>query len=343
VVQVIIQPSYGNKDAQTHWRDTLDQEVDFRTLDRAEVLTSTQREALARLHPLGRARFWGAPGHHDVRMATLSTGDVVLFTGKNLVQAVGEVGFSFRNAEFADTLWLPHPDRGSYRNVYSLLTFQRTEIPYREIWELDGFTEGDNFMGLRFLDDTKRDVILDGLRIDTLTGSREAVARELALTATLSPAEGRLVGAEAVNVAASSYDRIADTILVHRAEALLVERYRATLSDCWTGRLCTSAGVTDLYVRIGDGVEILEAKREAGHTFVRAALGQLLDYVRGCTDPILRLTALFPVRPALADVQLLHHYGIDCVYERQSGEFERLAPPSAWRFQMAGVWSRRDG
>ncbi len=64
-------------------------------------------------------------------MATLRTGEIVLFTGQKLVWAVEKVGYSFRNAAFADTLWHPHCERGSYRNVYSLLTSRRRPFPTR--------------------------------------------------------------------------------------------------------------------------------------------------------------------------------------------------------------------
>jgi hypothetical protein len=104
MTQVVIQPSYGNPDAWRHWQDTLDQEVVYSVGTRAQALATEQRAALDGLHPAGAARFWGATGNHDNRMATLRTGDVILFTGKKQVRAIGEVGYSFRNAAFADTL-----------------------------------------------------------------------------------------------------------------------------------------------------------------------------------------------------------------------------------------------
>lgn len=230
--------------------------------DHAAALSGHERAALDSLHPTGRSRFWGATGNHDARMATLQTGDIVFFTGQKLVRAVGEVGYSFRNAAFADTLWDPHSERGSYRNVYSLLNFQTTSIPYEELWDLPGFNAGDNFMGLRFLDAEKSGTILTGLHIHTVTEAERTAGQDQQLALALG--SGAVVGVEAVNVTGTRYQRLAGTTLVHRAEALLVGAYRASLeSGLEVGRVRTPAGVTDLYVRNGDEVEIIEAKRRA--------------------------------------------------------------------------------
>ena len=60
-----------------------------------DALTETEYDQLLALHAAGSARFWGATSLHDNRMATLQTGDVVLFTGQNQVRAVSEVGVRF--------------------------------------------------------------------------------------------------------------------------------------------------------------------------------------------------------------------------------------------------------
>ncbi|MFG3439299.1 hypothetical protein ACGF0J_18820 [Nonomuraea sp. NPDC047897] len=339
MTQVVIQPSYGSKQAQQHWRDTLDHEVDYRVEFRAVTLSEEQRTALEAMHPSGEARFWGATGNHDRRMGTLRTGDVVLFTGGKLVRGVGEVGCSFRNSAFADTMWVPHPDRGSWHNVYSLLSFQPTEIPYAEIWDLPGFNPNDNFQNMRFLDGEKGSAIIDGLGIETLTAVTEAARQEQQVTAALTASDAQVIAPEAVNVEDSSYTRSGGTTLIHRAEALLVQRYRATLNGVEARRIRTAAGITDLYVVTGDCVEIIEAKRSAGHAFVRQALGQLLDYAPHSPQQATRLTALFPTRPTERDVLLLHRYGIDCVHQDDGDAFVRLPAPASRRDHMMQAWA----
>ncbi|GAA3165291.1 hypothetical protein GCM10010531_17210 [Blastococcus jejuensis] len=234
------------------------------------------------------------------------------------------------------TLWDPHPDRGSYHNVYSLVAFQPTDIGYREIWDLPGFNANDNFMGLRFLDEEKSAVVADGLAIQTVTAARLEVQRDAELVTNL--AVGHLVDVEAVHTASTTYDRSSGSVLVRRAEALLVLAYRATLPPSEVQRLRTPSGVTDLYVRSPERVELLEAKRGADHRFVRQALGQLLDYVAHAPGEVDTLTALFPERPSGSDVQLLHRYGIDVVHRDSTGAFLRVPAPATARDTMSGIW-----
>jgi hypothetical protein len=341
MTQVVIQPSYGNKDAWRHWKDTLDQAVPYQDQTHASTLSVQDRAGLDAMHPSGTARFWGATGNHDAKMAALSTGDVVLFTGGKVVRAVGEVGHSFRNAAFADTLWDPHHERGSYRNVYSLLAFQATDIPYEEIWDLPGFNAGDNFMGLRFVDEQKGAALIEGLAIETISAAKEVARQEqLSTAAAVAALKGTVVDVEAVNAAHTSFQQQGGTVLVHRLEALLVQRYRAQLdAGTQAGRIRTATGLTDLFVTGPDGPEILEAKRSPEHQYVRQALGQLLDYVVHSPELVTRLAALFPRCPGSTSVSLLHRYGIDCVYESEDGSFTRLPANPDQRQHMKIAWS----
>ncbi|WP_198942842.1 hypothetical protein [Actinophytocola xanthii] len=270
-------------------------------------------------------------------MKTLRIGDVVLFTGKKQVRAIGEVGHSFRNALFADSLWKPHADRGSYQNVYSLLNFEPTDIGYEEIWDLPGFNSGDNFMGLRFLNPEKSAVIIDGLGIETGT-SRYAISQQQRRLEVALRSGTQRIAPEAVNTERTAYSRPAATLTVRRAEALLVREYRASLDGLEVHRIRSPAGVTDLHVTSTEGVEVIEAKSGSTHFLVRQALGQLLDYVVHISEPVTRLSALFPLRPADADVALLNRYGIDCLYRTSSTTFTRLEAPASRRDHMRLAW-----
>ncbi|MFF5976191.1 hypothetical protein ACFY7C_32270 [Streptomyces sp. NPDC012769] len=335
---VAIQPSFGNPVARLHWRETLEQEVPFASGHHAAALTPGQRAALSKLHPTGSARFWGATAAQDANMERLGTGDVVLFTGKKLVRGIGEVGVTFRNAAFADTMWKPDSQKGSWHNVYSLLSFRPTDIPYEEIWDLPSFNAGDNFMGLRILDGEKAEEILQGLGIATVTESRRELARDEEV-ATAIAASTRIIPVENVHTSGTAYQRDEREIRVSRAEALLVAEYRATLTGVDVQRMRTPSGPTDLHVTGPDGTEIVEAKSSGDHGHVRAALGQLLDYAPHSPHPADRLSALFPVRPQDSDIALLHRYGIDCLYRSAPHVFERVEAPTAARAHMRKAWS----
>jgi hypothetical protein len=158
VVQVFVQPSYGTPEARRYGAATLERTVAFG--EHADLLDPADLARLTALHPGGRARFWGARDKYDRRMDTVTTGDVVLFTGRKHVQAAAEVGHGFRNPAFARRLWNPDPGKCLWSNVYSLRRYRRVELPYEEIWALPGFTPGDNFMGLRFLDEVKSAAVM---------------------------------------------------------------------------------------------------------------------------------------------------------------------------------------
>jgi hypothetical protein len=339
MTQVVIAPSYGNRASQQRFAETLEKAVPFYERRFADLLTDGQRIELLALHSSGEAPFWAATSHHDKNMDRLKTGDVVLFTGLKHVQGVGEVGYSFRNAAFADSLWPPDAGGDSWSNVYSLLNFQRVLIPYEEIWALPGFNANDMFMSQRHLSPDRSDAILNGLAIETRTQTLEQVRKEEALTGALVGGAAKVIGAEAVHTTETSYERVAGVTLVRRAEALLVKEYRSTLTGVTADRTKAPVGVTDLYVTGPSGVQIIEAKSSAEHRFVREALGQLLDYAPHSPLPADRLAALFPMRPADADVALLHRYGIDCIFRKGPGDFLRLEAPSATRAYMRERWS----
>jgi hypothetical protein len=138
----------------------LDECVPFSETGYVELLDPADLARLKVLHPDGLARFWGATAKHDKRMDTVVTGDVVLLTGRKHVLAIGEVGHGFRDPAFARRLWDPAPGKCVWSNVYSLRGYWPVRVPYAAIWALPGFTVGDNFMGLRFLDPEKSAAVL---------------------------------------------------------------------------------------------------------------------------------------------------------------------------------------
>ena len=133
--------------------------------------------------------------------------------------------------------------------------------------------------------------------------------------------DSTVVDAEASHADSTHYERKAKTVTVWRGESQLVARYRQTLAE-QAKRLRLDVGWTDLY-RVKEA-DLIEAKVSTEHRYVREALGQLLDYAVHCTLLVNRLTALFPSVPAPSDVQLLHAYGIDCLYWAGGDRF----PPS---------------
>ena len=296
---------------------------------------------LLKLHPEGTARFWGALARHDTKMDRLAEGDPILFTGLNRVQAIGRVGCLLRNAALADALWEPDPDTGSWSNVYSVLDFHLVhDLEYSDIQVLAGYSSGDRFQETRVLPDLEQAAALSS-PASALTWMRLPLALSSNELTKPSPRpwllNSAVVDAESIYVQSSQYERAPGTVTLRRLEARLVARYRETLPEAQAKRLRLSVGWTDLY-RVEDA-DLIEAKRSPGHHFVREALGQLLDYAAHSTQPVTRLTVLFPAAPSTSDVKLLHVYGIDCLYWAGAYDFERLEAPTEARSRIARAWS----
>ncbi len=286
------------------------------------------------MHPDNEARFWGMTANQDKGVDKLRTGDVVLFTGANHVQGIGEVGLVLRNAAVGDLLWKPHPDRGSYHNVYSLKSFTFTQIPYAEIWALPSFNTGDNFMGARFLTGTKADEILTGLDITTRTAAERERSAQQAEVERAAKVLG-FVADEALHVESTEYVHPGGRMTVNRFEALLVRRYREHLG-VETRRIRCDAGVTDMAIGTDDDLEIVEAKSNTSRLSVRTAIGQLLDY--GYHIPGVRtFTILLPAQPEPSLESLCLRLGITLVYLDSEGHFTRCEAARGARVAMAAL------
>jgi hypothetical protein len=322
VVNVLIAPSYGGQQAQGHWAATLDQEIDFLQGARSEPLSAAERDALTAMHPTGKARFWGAVAKWDEYFDRVEPFDVVLFTGQYRVLAIGEVGVSFRNTGFADSLWEPNPD--SWWNVYSLVSFQRTTVPYAIIQAALGYSPNYNFPRFHLIEGDRAATLLSALRFTAQPILQEDVEdaeralRSLGVTDLHRPVEPTLTQI-------TGYTRSVRDIIVKRAESALVTEFTKSLpSDHKASSLVVGSGVIDLHVDSPQGVEIIEAKSSSRHRKVRESLGQILDYAHSVVEPVDRIATLFPTAPAAKDIAMLRHYGVAVIYRNENGTFTRF-------------------
>jgi hypothetical protein len=342
-VRVLISPSYGKPETRRHWADTIDRYVDFTESRYDSLLTADQRSELRRLHPEGRARFWGATATHDKKLADVAAGDVVLFTGQNRVRAIGAVGALFRNRALADLLWPPRKGAAGWHTVYSLTDLVPSDIPYAELNAAIGYRPTHVFPGQMVLRGDKARSVLEEFMITPTV--EEDTAPEPA-TRTDDPRDRdviRIAAAEELRTHRTAYRRTGRLIVVDRREAELVRDYRRFIRGRvrLAERFRCPSGWSDLYVEAEDGPEVIEAKSTADHDHVRQALAQLLDYAPYSPQPAERLAGLFPQRPHSRDVEMLHRYGIDCVHRDAAGGFRRLPAPDGRRAVMREIWSER--
>ena len=349
MTQVLIQPVFGNPDGCSNWKDTVQRPVDFGSPDKAAVLTGTQLATLRSVHRTGHAQFWGVTANQDPKAARVRQRDLVLFTGNNFALAAGRVGFAFRNKELADLLWRPHPERGSWLNLYTILGLEPLELPYDVLRGLPHFPSGHRFMGFEIL---KPDAAVDvlaylGIEPDSAGSAERELAERLVAQSveglTRAPDAGRFLDIEGSHTPEGEYERSAGKIQFRRVESRLVLTYAETLNGFVVKRYEVASGLmNDLHLIRPDGtVELVEAKGKAGHDHVRAALAQLLDYAPHLETPADVLSALFPIRPSDDGVALLHRYGIDVIYHDGNGGFRRDAAPADCRASMRPNWTRK--
>ncbi|MCX2729522.1 hypothetical protein OOZ19_04675 [Saccharopolyspora sp. NFXS83] len=336
MTNVLIQPC-ANTVARRNWRKTIDQSIQFRALPYSEALTAPELERLNEIHDHGAAKFWGRTGFHDKTMPSVRTGDVVLFTWKNHIRAIGTVGTSFRNSAFGDMLWHEPGDTEVFPNVFSLLAVAEAELPYSVLWSVPGIKHGDNFRQGRVITDLElADDILDSLGVQTAENDELATKIQIAVEEGMK--RNVTLQLERLLNERTQYQAPARAVTVNHVESRLVHEYEKT-RDINFVRVRSSAGVTDLQTS-GDGeAELIEAKGDHTRKRVREAVAQLLHYAPENTYELDRLTALFPARPGDDDITYLHRLGIDCVHRTGPGSFKRDPAPEARREYMRPVWN----
>lgn len=104
--RVIVQPARNTESARNYAK-TVDRPISLDTT--AKYLNGPDQVELQRLHPSGVVPLWGTTagerGQMETRWLRISSGDIVLFTGRNEVFKAATVTHKFRSAALADQLW----------------------------------------------------------------------------------------------------------------------------------------------------------------------------------------------------------------------------------------------
>jgi hypothetical protein len=334
--KILLAPCYGNRKSRQRFQDTIEGWVPFASEKLAHLLTENESAGLNERHPEGSAHFWGAVAHHDKMMADLEPGDIVLFTGDNKIKASGEVGFRFHNRAFADELWRYEGDKDSFVHVYSVVNVKPIERPKSDLWELDGFTHGDQIAGQRFVTGDRVPRVLRAFGISTSVAEAQL---EKMVEKHLEQLRGsRIIPVEKAHKKQVTRTITASTTVTERVESALVLEYQHFSGADRFQSFITGGGLrADLY-REEDEVEVIEAKSLATHGKVREAVAQLLDYAAHSPRPVSRLTGLFPREPDQDGLDYLHRLGIDCVHLDEDGTFTRKPASDARREYMLPVW-----
>jgi len=153
---VLIQPSGGSA-AQDHYETSIRNKVRFS--DHLDVLLDIEIASLNANFVSGEAAMWGlVPGDSGINISrwdSVSADDLVLFSGKKKMFAMGKVVSKFRNAQLAERLWGRDPKGQTWEYMYTLKDVHEIDIPYADFNSAVGDSPKNNHMGFRILDDEK--------------------------------------------------------------------------------------------------------------------------------------------------------------------------------------------
>lgn len=155
------------------------------------------------------------------------------------------------------------------------------------------------------------------------------VLREASDSAPTPSAEGpQELPLEATNIEAYIADHPDEPAVAVRREAELVRAYSAWLAAHGESTVRHRIPIPDggyLYTDVFNKAtqELIEAKASAARVYIRAGLGQLLDYSRYL--PHKKRAVLLPQTPAADLVELLHSYDVGVIWRSSSG-FSRSDP-----------------
>lgn len=141
---VIVQPA-GNPEGRKNYSKTVENPIPLVTTN--QHLNASDQAQLEKLHPSGAVPVWGTTpgerGQMETRWNRISSGDTVLFTGKNKVFKIALVTHKFRSQSLADSLWdrktTANGSKASWEFMYAFNQPVDADIPYDDLKQaLDG-------------------------------------------------------------------------------------------------------------------------------------------------------------------------------------------------------------
>lgn len=149
---VLIQPS-GGKVAKEHYETSIRRKVRFS--EHLNALTSKELESLNSNFADGQAAMWGLVGGDNginiSRWDSINPGDIVLFSGKKKMFAMGTIVTKFQNAQLAKRLWGKDSKGQTWEYMYTLSDVRDTDISYTDFNKAIGDNPRNNHMGFRIL------------------------------------------------------------------------------------------------------------------------------------------------------------------------------------------------
>ena len=166
---LILQPT-SNKLAAEHFVSTIENYVHISEFE--PYVTETFFQTLKEFYPDGHVRVWGViSGKNNCnqkKWEKVKKGDIVLFSKKGGVFALGVITATLHNSRLAKYLWQKDGEEQAWECMYFVKNIKKTDMPYEKVNPLLGYKSNFVIQGFTVLDEEKSKAIVEMLRLEEL-------------------------------------------------------------------------------------------------------------------------------------------------------------------------------
>ncbi|BCZ46983.1 hypothetical protein psyc5s11_30500 [Clostridium gelidum] len=165
---VILQPT-GNKDAKTHFEETINSYVELGKLKK--YLDKNDIQKLKSIYPDEKIYIWGVtPGEKQVNVNKwnkIKQGDVTLFSADKKIFASAVTTYKVHNKQLAGYLWGTNNKGQTWEYIYFIDELARIDISYEEFNKVVGYKSKNIIQGFGVLNQEKSQKLMEYFEIDS--------------------------------------------------------------------------------------------------------------------------------------------------------------------------------
>jgi len=165
--RVILQPA-SSKDAQEHFKNTIENPVDLEVIK--NFVEELEYQTLVDIYGKNsKIPTWGVtPGESNVNVnkwGRIRVGDVTLFTAKGEIFASGVVTYKIQNRDIANQLWGNDAKGQTWEYIYFLDEIKKLSIPYINFNRVAGYKDNYVVQSFNVLDEKKSEQVLSAFNL----------------------------------------------------------------------------------------------------------------------------------------------------------------------------------
>lgn len=174
---VILQPC-GNKDARTHYDDTVQFPVSHRSIK--HLLNDADNDTLEDTYPDGMLMIWGVTPNNRSKWEKVESGDITLFAKSGAIFASAVATYKIHNKALAEKLWGFDAKGNTWECIYFVAELQAQNIPYIELNRVVPYKDNFVIQGFMVLDEIKSQNVTDKFDLASETYYPEVSSKTVA-------------------------------------------------------------------------------------------------------------------------------------------------------------------